>query len=104
MCSKHVEAYNKLIIKKILCIKLVNCQDYTEMRGQQNVKECLASFEIIHLSLRDETFWEEPTHPTFLPNAYFQYSYSVNLNLKLNNKINLSYSLSCRNITIALVE
>ena len=23
-CSKHVETYNKLIIKQILCIKLVN--------------------------------------------------------------------------------
>jgi len=27
MCSKHVEAYNKLIIKEVLCIKLVNYWD-----------------------------------------------------------------------------
>ena len=42
MCSKHVEAWNKLIVKQILCIKLVNYWDkYTEMQhGQQNVKIC----------------------------------------------------------------
>jgi len=40
MCSKHVEAWTKLIVKqKMLCIKLVNYWDkYTEMHGQQNVK------------------------------------------------------------------
>jgi len=39
MCSKHVQAWNKLIVKKILCNKLVNYYDkYTEMHGQQNVK------------------------------------------------------------------
>ena len=40
MCSKHVEAWNKLIAKqKSLYIKLVNYWDkYTEMHGQQNVK------------------------------------------------------------------
>jgi len=40
MCSKRVEAWNKLIVKqKILCIKLVNYWDkYTEMHGQQNDK------------------------------------------------------------------
>jgi len=39
ICSKHVEAWNKLIVKqKCLCIKLVNYWDkYTEMHGQQNV-------------------------------------------------------------------
>jgi len=39
-CSKHVEAWNKAYCKtKILCIKLVNYWDkYTEMRGQQNIK------------------------------------------------------------------
>ena len=40
MCSKHVEAWNKLIVKQILCIKLVNYEDkYTEMLGQQNIKK-----------------------------------------------------------------
>ena len=38
-CSKHVEAWNKLIVKQILCIKFVNYKDkYTEMHGQQNIK------------------------------------------------------------------
>ena len=37
--SKHVEAWNKLIVKQILCIKLDNYKDkYTEMHGQQNIK------------------------------------------------------------------
>jgi len=27
MCSKHLEAWNKLIVKQILCIKLVNYKD-----------------------------------------------------------------------------
>jgi len=41
MCSKHVEAYNKLIVKQILCIKLVKYWDkYTQMHSQQNVKKC----------------------------------------------------------------
>ena len=32
MCSEHVEAWNKLIVKQILCIKLVKCWNkYTEM-------------------------------------------------------------------------
>jgi len=39
-CSKHVEAWNKLIVKQILCIKLVTYLDkYTEMHGQQNIKK-----------------------------------------------------------------
>jgi len=41
MCSKHVEAWNKLILRQnLLCIKLLNYWDkYTEMHGQQNVKK-----------------------------------------------------------------
>ena len=40
MYSKHVESWNKLIVKQnFLCIKLVNYWDkYTEMHGQQNIK------------------------------------------------------------------
>jgi len=40
VCSKHVEAWNELIVKqKILCIKLANyCDEYTEMHSQQNMK------------------------------------------------------------------
>ena len=49
MCSKHVEAWNKLIVKQnILCIKLVNYWDkYTEMHCQQNVKKCTIILQII---------------------------------------------------------
>jgi len=55
MCSKHVEASNKLIVKqKSLCIKLVNYWDkYTEMHGQQNVKkkkwQCMFHFDLCDL-------------------------------------------------------
>jgi len=39
MCSKHIEAWNKHIVKQILCIKFANYWDkYTEMHGQQNIK------------------------------------------------------------------
>ena len=39
MCSKHVEAWNKTIVKQMLCIKLVKYWDkYTKMHGQQNDK------------------------------------------------------------------
>ena len=37
-CSKHVDEYNKLIIKQILCIKLVNYKGFSEMHGQQYIK------------------------------------------------------------------
>jgi len=39
MCSKYVEAWNKRIVKQILCIKLGKYWDkYIEMHGQQNAK------------------------------------------------------------------
>jgi len=43
MCSKHVEAWNKIYCKaNILCNKLVNYWDkYTDMHGQQNIKKYL---------------------------------------------------------------
>ena len=41
MCSKHVEAWNKLFVKH-LCIILVNYWDkYTERHGQQDVNLCV---------------------------------------------------------------
>jgi hypothetical protein len=48
MCSKHVETWNKLIVKqKFLCIKLVNYRDkYTDMHGQQNVAAGMSHLEI----------------------------------------------------------
>jgi len=46
MCSKHVEAWKKIIVKQILCIKLVKYWDkYTEMHGQQNVKKKVKQFK-----------------------------------------------------------
>ena len=41
MCSKHVEVWNKLIVKQKLCASsFINYWDkYTEMHGQQNVKK-----------------------------------------------------------------
>jgi len=49
MCSKHVEAWNKRIVKQILCIELVNYWDkYTEMHGQQNVKKKL---HVVHIKI-----------------------------------------------------
>ena len=47
MCSKHVQAWNKTYCKtKILCTKLVKYWDkYTEMHGQQNVK----NVSVLHL-------------------------------------------------------
>ena len=41
-CSKHVEAWNKLIVKQILYVKLDNYWDkYTEIHGQQNIKRVI---------------------------------------------------------------
>ena len=58
-CSKHVEACNKLIIKKNLCIKLVNYWDYTEMHGQQNIKikciYCVVQIRLIVFVLLHES-------------------------------------------------
>ena len=31
-----------------MCIKLVNCQDYTEMHGQQNVKKRKKQWSVSH--------------------------------------------------------
>jgi hypothetical protein len=36
-----------LLYKKILYIKLVNCYDYTEMRGQQNIKICVCAYSTV---------------------------------------------------------
>jgi len=59
MCSKHVEAWNKLIVKQILCIKLVNYWDkYTEMHGQQNIKNVsCVQFECLFI-LKAAVFWD----------------------------------------------
>jgi len=45
MCSKHVEALNKLIVKQSLCIKLVNYQD--KCRSKLIVKYTV--YGIVHL-------------------------------------------------------
>ena len=45
MCSKHVQAWNKLTVKQKFCIKLVNyCDKYTEMHGQQNITTYTVSY------------------------------------------------------------
>jgi len=38
-CSKHVGAYNKLIIYKIVCVKLVNYWDVTVCLIRENVPD-----------------------------------------------------------------
>jgi len=42
VCSKHVEAWNKFIVKQKCCASswLVTEIKYTEMHGQQNVQKC----------------------------------------------------------------
>ena len=40
MCSKHVEALNKLIIKFGASSWLILINKYIEMHGQQNIKIC----------------------------------------------------------------
>ena len=40
MCSKHVKAWNKLIIKFSASSWLILINKYIEMHGQQNIKIC----------------------------------------------------------------
>ena len=40
ICSEHVEAWNKLIIKFIASSWLILRNKYIEMHGQQNIKIC----------------------------------------------------------------
>jgi hypothetical protein len=56
MCSKHVESWNKLIVKQILFIKLVNYWDkYTEMYGRQ-------SFEINLITIKFSLYTHTHAH------------------------------------------
>ena len=43
MCSKHVEAWNKLIIKFSASSCLILRNKYIEMHGQQNIKTLLSN-------------------------------------------------------------
>jgi len=62
MCSKRVEAWIKLIVKQILCIKLVKYWDkYTEMHGQQNVKKQVSTYFKILLLQVSTYFTSEMT-------------------------------------------
>ena len=45
MCSKHVEAWNKLIIKFSASSWLILINKYIEMHGQQNIKKCRVLFQ-----------------------------------------------------------
>ena len=52
MCSKHVEAWNKLIIKfSASCLILIN--KYIEMHGQQNIKKEQTNMTILVVSFRN---------------------------------------------------
>ena len=44
MCSKHVQAWNKLIIKFSASSWLILINKYIEMHGQQNIKKCIGRF------------------------------------------------------------
>ena len=46
-CSKHVEAYNKLITKKILCIMLVNYYDYTAPGIIMMIPDAVIQFDLL---------------------------------------------------------
>ena len=46
MCSKHVESWNKLIIKFSASNSLILRNKYIEMHGQQNIKICDASLKL----------------------------------------------------------
>jgi len=42
MCPKHVEAWNKLIVKQKFCAsRWLITEKYTEMHGQQNFKKLM---------------------------------------------------------------
>ena len=47
MCSKHAEAWNKLIIKFSASSWLILINKYIEMHGQQNIKTWLRVMESI---------------------------------------------------------
>jgi len=65
MCSKHVEAWNKLIVKLILCIKLVKYWDkYTEMHGQQNIKihtSSILNYHLLSINMWSIWMWVFPS-------------------------------------------
>jgi len=44
MCSKHVEASNKLIIKFSASSWLILINKYIEMHGQQNIKNLISGY------------------------------------------------------------
>ena len=50
MCSKHVEAWNKLIIKFSSSSWLILINKYIEMHGQQNIKISLLDIIIFQLT------------------------------------------------------
>jgi hypothetical protein len=55
MCSKHVEAWNKLIIKFSASSCLILRNKYIEMHGQQNIKISIIYYvQSIHNIRQDE--------------------------------------------------
>ena len=71
--SKHVEAWNKLVVKqKILCIKLVNYWDkYTELHGQQNDRIYLMCGWTVHRYFNVD---KKPTRCHFWVILYFSFT------------------------------
>ena len=69
MCSKHVEAWNKLIIKFSVSSCLILINKYIEMHGQQNIKIWYLLFTLGH--------WNRNImHPDVKPCVHdFEYSW-----------------------------
>ena len=73
MCSKHVEAWNKLTVKQKFCASswLITEIKHTEMHGQQNVKICLPLI-YDHNSFRTDIFVYYPWTPLTIK-AHFKH-------------------------------
>ena len=54
MCSKHVEAWNKLIIKFSAPSRLILLNKYIEMHAQQNTKSIEGSIKLVKLKVVNE--------------------------------------------------
>ena len=82
MCSKHVEAWNKIIIKFSASSWLILINKYIEMHGQQNIKICknavyLCINELFHILL---SLWHSfgSVEYMYIHKYLFVYGLSVN--------------------------
>ena len=92
MCSKHVEAWNKLIIKFSASSWLVLRNKYTEMHGQQNIKTF--SLYAVSYTLENVTVTRVMT--------YCSSWYSLTLKLKLVRRI--LTSVDCGILHVGLLD